>query len=428
MDALVAIKRTMARLNRAQGLPPAKASAIERACDDVLAREVGLEQFPLSLWQTGSGTQTNMNVNEVLANRASELLGGRKGDKGVHPNDDVNRGQSSNDTFASAMHVATVLQHRRRLRPGLDALVRELERKEGQFAAVIKVGRTHTQDATPVTLGQEFSGYASSLRHNRARVEAALGGVKLLPQGGTAVGTGLNSYAGFDADFCAALNAHFAARAEGPGPGFAPMPNKFEGLATNDALTAYHAALAVLASSLHKIANDIRFLASGPRSGLGELELPANEPGSSIMPGKVNPTQCEALTMVCAQAMANNQAVLFANANGHFELNVYRPMVIGNVLQSQRLLGDAAASFAAKCVAGIRANEARIREQLANSLMLVTALNPVIGYDRAAAIAKLAHRKGLSLRQAALELGALSAEEFDRAVRPEAMLGPRPGK
>ncbi len=420
------IKRTMARVNLAYGLSADKSHAIVQVCDEVLSRKTGLENFPLSVWQTGSGTQTNMNVNEVIANRASELLGGSMADKRVHPNDDVNKGQSSNDTFPTAMHIATVLKHQRLLRPSLEQLIAALTKKQDQFQNIIKIGRTHTQDATPVTLGQEFSGYVSSLQNNLIRLDQAIKFVKLLPQGGTAVGTGLNTHEGFDEEFCVELNKYFNQKAEEVR--FETMPNKFEGLATNDALTAYHGQLAVLGSSLHKIANDIRFLASGPRSGLGELLLPANEPGSSIMPGKINPTQCEALTMACVQVIANNQAVLFGNANGHFELNVYRPMVINNVLQSQCLLTDGMTSFTSKCVEGIQANEPRIQELLANSLMLVTALNPVIGYDKAGAIAKNAHKKGITLRESTLELGILSAEEFDKHVRPEKMIGPKPKK
>ena len=424
IDSITIIKRTMAIINLAYGLKPEKSHAIVQACEEVLSRKIELNNFPLSVWQTGSGTQTNMNVNEVVGNRASELLGGSKGDKKVHPNDDVNKGQSSNDTFPTAMHIATVLKHTRKLRPSLEALIASLKKKQEQFKDIIKTGRTHTQDATPVTVGQEFSGYVSSLENNLARLEESIQYVKHLPQGGTAVGTGLNTFEGFDKEFCVELNKYFDTSKDEIR--FSAMPNKFEGLATNDALTAYHGQLAVLASSLHKIANDIRFLSSGPRCGLGELILPANEPGSSIMPGKINPTQCEALTMLCVQVIANNQAVLFGNASGQFELNVYRPMVISNVLNSQRLLADGMSSFSLKCVEGIQANEARIHEMLKNNLMLVTALNPVIGYDKAGAIAKNAHKKGISLKESALDLGLLSAEEFDKYVRPENMIRPKP--
>jgi fumarate hydratase class II len=419
------IKRTMSTVNLTYGLDEKKSKAISQTCDEILNRKLSLENFPLSVWQTGSGTQTNMNVNEVIANRASELLGGKKGDKTVHPNDDVNKSQSSNDTFPTAMHIATVLKHVRSVEPALKNLIKVMIQKQNEFKDIIKIGRTHTQDATPITLGQEFSGYASSLQNNLIRLNQLIEGVKRLPQGGTAVGTGLNTFEGFDVRFCEELNNYFANEKELQ---FSTMPNKFEGLATNDALTSYHSQLAVLASSLHKISNDIRFLASGPRSGLGELLLPANEPGSSIMPGKINPTQCEALTMLCVQVMANNQAVLFGNASGHFELNVYRPMVINNVLQSQGLLADGMKSFNSKCVIGIKANEPRIKELLQNSLMLVTALNPVIGYDKAGTIAKNAHKKGITLRQSALELGILSAEDFDKYLRPEKMIGPKPNK
>lgn len=419
---MVIIKRTMAEVNLSFGLKPQISDAIIKACDEVLSRKVSLLNFPLSVWQTGSGTQTNMNVNEVLANRASEILGGERGSKLVHPNDHVNKGQSSNDTFPTAMHIAVVLKHVRHLRPNMQLLIDALKKKQLEFKDIIKIGRTHTQDATPVTLGQEFSGYVSSIENALKRSDYALEDVKLLAQGGTAVGTGLNTFQGFDKQFCEKLNSFFK---NDEHLIFKTMPNKFEALATNDALSAYHAQLAVLASSLHKIANDIRFLASGPRSGLGELILPANEPGSSIMPGKINPTQCEALTMLCVQILGNNQAVLFGNANGHFELNVYRPMVINNVLQSQSLLSDGMKSFTTKCVVGIQANKKRIQELLANSLMLVTALNPVIGYDKAGTITKNAYKKEITLRESAIELGILTGPEFDKNVKPENMIGPK---
>ena len=416
------IKRVMAEVNLSNGLPKNISSAIIQTCDEILSKKLSSENFPLSVWQTGSGTQTNMNVNEVIANRASEILGGKKGDKTVHPNDHVNKGQSSNDTFPTAMHLATVFKHEKNLKPSILRLITALAEKQKEFENIIKIGRTHTQDATPVTLGQEFSGYVSSLQNNLKRLDASLESVKFLAQGGTAVGTGLNTYVGFDKDFCDHLNKYISKSVKVT---FSTMPNKFEGLATNDALTSYHCQLAVLASSLHKIANDIRFLASGPRSGLGELLLPANEPGSSIMPGKINPTQCEALTMLCVQVMANNQAVLFGNASGHFELNVYRPMVINNILQSQILISDGVKSFTNKCVKGIQANKPRIHQLLTNSLMLVTVLNPVIGYDKAGAIAKNAHKKGITLRESALELGILSGEDFDKYLKPEEMVKPK---
>lgn len=415
------LKKTMARVNEASGLPADVSRAIQTACDEVLDGSLCASHFPLSVWQTGSGTQTNMNVNEVIANRANELLGEPRGSKRVHPNDHVNQGQSSNDSFPTAMHIAAVLTHRRKLIPSLQKFAESLENKMKQFEGIIKIGRTHTQDATPVTLSQEFSGYLAQIRQNLLRLEESVAHVLALAQGGTAVGTGLNSFEGFDQLFSETLNSSLDLSGA---QAFRPNPNKFEALATNDALTAYHGSLAVLASSLHKFANDIRFLASGPRSGLGELLLPENEPGSSIMPGKVNPTQCEALTMLCGQVLGNNQAVLFGNANGHFELNVYRPLVIQNVIQSQNLIADGLDSFRENCLDGVQANAPRIEELLQNSLMLVTALNPVIGYDNAAAIAKHAHKNGLTLKQATLELGLLSEEDFDKYVRAENMVSP----
>lgn len=414
----------MSLVNREDGLSPEIADAIERAADEVLDGKLAMEEFPLAIWQTGSGTQTNMNVNEVLANRAGELLGAERGSNKVHPNDHVNKGQSSNDTFPTAMHVAAVLTHQKLLIPSLLQFAESLQVKVDEFAHIIKIGRTHTQDATPITLGQEFSGYLTQVQNNSTRLEESIQHVAELAQGGTAVGTGLNSFEGFDSLFCQRLNEVLSQQSIM----FRPALNKFEALATNDSLTAYHGQLAVLASSLHKFANDIRFLASGPRSGLGELSLPENEPGSSIMPGKINPTQCEALTMVCSQVLGNNQAVLFGNANGHFELNVYRPMVIYNVIQSQRLLADALNSFRTNCLDGIEANVRKIDNLLQDSLMLVTALNPVIGYDNAAKIAKHAFKKETTLKAAAVELGLLSEEDFDKYVRPENMIGPSPRK
>ena len=416
--ALLIIKRGAARVNVALGVLDAKkADAIVAAADEALGGEHAGE-FPLAVWQTGSGTQTNMNVNEVLANRASEILGGPRGEgRLVHPNDDVNRGQSSNDVFPTAMNVAAAEVVARDLLPALDALRATLAGKAAAFADIVKIGRTHLQDATPLTLGQEFSGYVAQLEHAKAHVEAALPHVYELALGGTAVGTGLNTHPRFGA----LVAAEVAAYTRLP---FVTAPNKFEGMAAADALVNLHGGLKALAAALMKIANDVRWLASGPRSGLGEITIPENEPGSSIMPGKVNPTQCEALTMLCAQVFGNDVAVNLGGASGNFELNVYRPLIIHNVLQSIRLLGDGMASFELHCARGIEANRKRIGELLERSLMLVTALNPHIGYDKAAAIAKKAHREGTTLREAALALGYVTGEEFDRWVRPERMIGP----
>jgi len=418
ITSFVLVKKALAKVNLKYGLKKEISEAIIKASDDVLDHKIGLDNFPLVIWQTGSGTQTNMNVNEVLANRASELLGANLGQKQVHPNDHVNKGQSSNDTFPTAMHVATVITTRDNLVPALKRLHGELNKKAQEFASIIKIGRTHTQDATPMTLGQEFSGYARQIELAIKRVEMTLEDVRELAQGGTAVGTGLNSVEGFDQDFCDELNRLTHEE-------FKPAQNKFEALAANDALVQFSGSLNTLACALHKIANDIRFLGSGPRSGLGELLLPENEPGSSIMPGKVNPTQCEALTMVCAQVVGNHTAVTFGGSNGHFELNVYRPMIIRNVLHSIDILSGAINSFVDNCVVGIEANKTRINELLNNSLMLVTALNPYIGYDNAAKIAKHAHKNNLTLKQSALELKLLTEEEFDEYVRPEKMIGPK---
>ncbi|MDH3229054.1 MAG: class II fumarate hydratase [Alphaproteobacteria bacterium] len=391
--------------------------AVVRAADEVIGGALA-DHFPLVVWQTGSGTQTNMNANEVIANRAIELLGGTLGTKDpVHPNDHVNRGQSSNDAFPTAMHIAAVQEITGRLIPALTRLHEALDAKAGEFADIVKIGRTHTQDATPLTLGQEFSGYAAQVAYGIARVEGVLPRLYPLAQGGTAVGTGLNTKAGF-----AALFAEKAA--EITGLPFTTAPNKFEALAAHDAIVEASGALNVLAASLMKVANDIRFLASGPRSGLGELMLPENEPGSSIMPGKVNPTQAEALSQVCAQTIGNHTAVTVAGASGHFELNVFKPVMIYNLLQSLRLLADASASFADNCVAGIAANRERIAELVERSLMLVTALAPHIGYDAAAKIARKAHADGTTLKEAALALGLVTDEQFDDWVRPERMLGP----
>jgi len=417
--ALALVKRACATVNRTLGeLDVAKAEAIIAAADEVLEGRRD-EEFPLVVWQTGSGTQTNMNMNEVLANRASELLGGERG-KGrrVHPNDDVNRSQSSNDVFPTAMSVAAVEATVHRLLPALRALRTTLADKSERFAGLVKIGRTHLQDATPLTLGQEFSGYVAQLDHSIAHVEAALPHLCELAIGGTAVGTGLNAHPEFGARVAAEL-------AQRTGLPFVSAPNKFEALAAHDALVQGHGALKGVAAALTKIANDVRWMASGPRSGLGEISIPENEPGSSIMPGKVNPTQCEALTMACAQVFGNDVAVNLGGASGNFELNVYKPLLIHNFLQSVRLLGDAVASFDANCAKGIEPNHARMAALVEQSLMLVTALAPHIGYDRAAEIAKKAHREGTTLRDAARALGYVSAADFDRWVRASDMVGPR---
>jgi fumarate hydratase class II len=416
VHALALVKRSAARVNASLGLLDAKkAEAIARAADEVLAGRHD-EEFPLVVWQTGSGTQSNMNANEVLANRASELLGGERGPQRLlHPNDDVNLGQSSNDVFPTAMHIAAARALAMDVIPALDRLSAALEAKRQEFAAIVKIGRTHLQDATPLTLGQEFSGYVAQLEQSRQAIEAALPGLYRLAIGGTAVGTGLNTHP----EFGARMAAEIARMAGLP---FEGAPNKFAALAGHEALVFAHGALRTLAAALFKIANDIRLLASGPRSGIGELSLPENEPGSSIMPGKVNPTQAEALTMLCAQVFGNDVALGIGGASGHFELNVYKPLVIHNFLQSARLLADGMASFEEHCVRGIAPNAARIAEQLERSLMLVTALAPHIGYDRAAEIAKKAHREGSTLRAAAAALGYVTAEDFDRWVRPGDMV------
>jgi fumarate hydratase class II len=417
--SIALVKKAAAGVNAELALlERAKADAIRAAADEVLAGRHDAE-FPLSVWQTGSGTQSNMNVNEVLANRASELLGGERGAKRrVHPNDDVNLGQSSNDVFPTAMHIAAARALRDDLVPAVEALHSTLEGKRRAFDAVVKIGRTHLQDATPLTLGQEFSGYVAQLGAALAALRAALPPLYELAIGGTAVGTGLNTHRSFAAAVCRQI----AAETRLP---FVEAPNKFAALAGHEALAFAHGALKTLAASLTKIANDVRLAASGPRSGLGELRIPENEPGSSIMPGKVNPTQAEALTMLCAQVMGNDVALNIGAAAGHFELNVYKPMIIHAFLQSVRLLADGCQSFDEHCARGIEANAARIRELLERSLMLVTALTPHIGYDKAAEIAKKAHREGLTLREAALGLGYVSAQDFDRWVRPESMLRPR---
>ncbi len=413
------VKRAAALSNGELGaLEPHLAEAIAEAAGEVVEGRRDAE-FPLSVWQTGSGTQSNMNANEVIANLAIERLGGTVGSKDpVHPNDHVNRSQSSNDVFPTAMHVATAEEIVRRLIPALEHLHAALAAKAEAFDAIIKIGRTHLQDATPLTLGQEFSGYAAQLSLGVRRVREGLEHLWPLAQGGTAVGTGLNAPVGFAETF-----ARHAA--DITGLPFVTAPNKFEALAAHDGVVYAHAAVATVAGSLFKIANDIRLMGSGPRSGLGEISLPANEPGSSIMPGKVNPTQAEALTMVCAKVHGNHAAIGFAGSQGHFELNVFKPMMAHTILQSIRLVSDAAVSFADRCVTGIEANEGRIAELVDRSLMLVTALAPIIGYDNATAVAKKAHAEGTTLREAALALGVVSAEAFDRVVRPELMIAPR---
>jgi fumarate hydratase, class II len=415
--ALALVKKACALVNAELGLlEPGTASAIVGAADEILDGKHDRE-FPLSVWQTGSGTQTNMNLNEVIANRASELLGGERGGKRrVHPNDHVNMSQSSNDTFPTAMSLAAFDALSRRVLPAVRTLALTLGERAAENASVIKIGRTHLMDATPLTLGQEISGWVRQLEQAADHVESSLGRVAELAIGATAVGTGLNAPAGFGA----LVSARLATLSGLP---FVSAPNKFESLAAHDALVFAHGALKTLAAALTKIANDVRWLASGPRSGLSELQIPENEPGSSIMPGKVNPTQCEALTMASAQVFGNDVAINVAGASGNFELNVYKPLIIHAFLQSTRLLADGADSFREHCAAGIRPNLVRMRENLERSLMLVTALAPHIGYDAAARIAKQAHAQNTTLREAALALGAVSAEDFDRWVRPEAMLG-----
>jgi fumarate hydratase class II len=418
VHALALVKLAAAETNRALRLiDKRRADAIARAAREVIGGKFD-DQFPLVVWQTGSGTQTNMNLNEVIANRANQLLGGRLGAKSpVHPNDHVNMSQSSNDSFPTAMHVAAVQGVVAELIPALAMLHRELVRKQRAFARIVKIGRTHTQDATPLTLGQEFSGYATQVAHGIARLRAVLRDLYPLAQGGTAVGTGLNA----SPRFARAFAKRLARITRLP---FTSAPNKFEALAANDAYVFAHGAINSVATGLFKIANDIRLLGSGPRSGLGELILPENEPGSSIMPGKVNPTQCEAMTMVCCQVFGNHAAMTVAASQGHFELNVYKPVLAHCMLQSIRLLSDAARSFTEHCVVGIRADEKRIHELMQRSLMLVTALTPKIGYDNAAKIAKTAHTRGTTLREEAVRLGFVSAAEFDRLVRPVKMTRP----
>ncbi|XP_069625537.1 fumarate hydratase, mitochondrial isoform X4 [Ranitomeya imitator] len=412
------LKKAAAEVNKDYGLDPKIAEYIIKAADEVSAGKLD-DHFPLAVWQTGSGTQTNMNINEVISNRAIEMMGGKLGSKNpVHPNDHVNKSQSSNDTFPTAMHIAAAKEVNEILLPGLKRLHDALERKSKEFVNIIKIGRTHTQDAVPLTLGQEFSAYVQQIKYGIARIEAALPRVYELAAGGTAVGTGLNTRIGFAEKVASKVS-------ELTGLPFITAPNKFEALAAHDALVELSGALNTVACSLMKIANDIRFLGSGPRSGLGELILPENEPGSSIMPGKVNPTQCEAVTMVAAQVMGNHVAVTIGASNGHFELNVFKPLIIKNILNSVRLLGDASVSFTDNCIVGIQANTDRINKLMNESLMLVTALNPHIGYDKAAKIAKTAHKEGGTLKETAVKLGILTAEQFDQLVRPEDMLGPK---
>ena len=420
ITALAIVKRAAAETNlELKSLDARRAKAIMQAAQEIIDGKLD-DHFPLSVYQTGSGTQSNMNVNEVIANRASEMLGERLGTKSpVHPNDHVNMSQSSNDSFPTAMHIAAVQEISQRLVPALTHLHEALKAKTKEFHAIVKIGRTHTQDATPLTLGQEFSGYAAQVGSGIVRIKLGVKELYPLAQGGTAVGTGLNAKRAF-----ARLFAKKVARFTGLP--FTSAANKFEALASHGALVFAHGALNALAADLFKIANDIRFLGSGPRSGLGELILPENEPGSSIMPGKVNPTQCEALTMVCCRVFGNDTTVAVAASQGHFELNVFKPVIIDAVLQSIRLLADAANSFTDHCVAGIRANEPRIRELMENSLMLVTALAPRIGYDKAAQIAKTAHANGTTLREEAIRLGFVTGQEFDRWVRPARMTRPDP--
>lgn len=417
--ALGILKKAAALTNKELGtLSAEKADLIVKAADEVIEGKLD-EHFPLVVWQTGSGTQTNMNANEVIANRAIELAGGELGSKKpIHPNDDVNKAQSSNDTFPTAMHIAAVEQIHHRLIPMVTKLRDALQKKSEEFKDIIKIGRTHLMDAVPLTLGQEFSGYVQMLTNGLERIDAALPRLYELALGGTAVGTGLNTHPKF-----AELSAKKIA--EITGLPFVTARNKFEALATHDALVEFHGVLKTLAASLMKIANDIRWLGSGPRCGLGELHLPENEPGSSIMPGKVNPTQSEAMTMVCAQVFGNDVAVNIGGASGNFELNVFKPVIIFNVLNSIRLLSDACESFTDHCVVGIEANVENIKKHVENSLMLVTALNPVIGYDNAAKVAKKAHAENKTLKQAAVELGLLTPEKFDEIVRPEKMIGPK---
>ncbi|KAK2880162.1 hypothetical protein FQN49_000509 [Arthroderma sp. PD_2] len=419
--ALGILKGAAATVNMKYGLDPTVGKAIQQAAAEVADLKL-VDHFPLVVWQTGSGTQSNMNANEVISNRAIEILGGTMGSKKpVHPNDHVNMSASSNDTFPTVMHIAAVLELEDSLLPTLTSLKDALQKKVDEFNDIIKIGRTHLQDATPLTLGQEFSGYVSQLERNITRVENSLPDLRLLAQGGTAVGTGLNTFKGFDEAIAEEVSKM-------TGKQFKTSPNKFEVLAAHDAVVEASGALNTLACSLFKIAQDIRFLGSGPRCGLGELQLPENEPGSSIMPGKVNPTQCESLTMICAQVMGNHVATTVSGMNGNFELNVFKPVMIRNLLHSVRILSDGMKSFEKNLVVGLEADRKRIDSLLHESLMLVTCLNPVIGYDMASKVAKNAHKKGLTLKQSAMELKALSEEDFDKHVRPELMVSPKERK
>jgi fumarate hydratase class II len=415
------LKGAAATVNMKFGLDPKLGKAIQQAAEEVASLKL-VDHFPLVVWQTGSGTQSNMNANEVISNRAIEILGGQMGSKKpVHPNDHVNMSASSNDTFPTVMHIAAVLELEEELLPALKSLRDALDRKSQQFEKIIKIGRTHLQDATPLTLGQEFSGYVTQLDFGIERVKSALPRLRMLAQGGTAVGTGLNTFKGFDEAIAAEVSKM-------TGHEFITAPNKFEALAAHDAIVEASGQLSTLAVSLFKIAQDIRFLGSGPRCGLGELKLPENEPGSSIMPGKVNPTQCESMTMLCTQVFGNHAAVTFAGSQGNFELNVFKPVMIRNLLHSARLLTDGMKSFEKNLVEGMDADEKRIGALLHESLMLVTCLNPVIGYDMASKVAKNAHKKGTTLKESAMELKALSEEDFDRYVRPELMIAPKEKK
>jgi len=419
IKAFGVVKRAVARVNAANGmLKDDVAKAIIEAATEVADGKL-TDHFPLVVWQTGSGTQSNMNANEVISNRAIEIMGGVKGSKSVHPNDHVNMGASSNDTFPTVMHVAAASELNGHLIPALQTLLDSLRGKQKEFSSLIKIGRTHTQDATPLTLGQEFSAYATQVEYSIDRIKAVLPRLYQLAQGGTAVGTGLNSFEGFDKEVADQLAKDTALP-------FVTAPNKFEALAAHDAVVEASGALNTIAASLMKVANDIRFLGSGPRCGLGELALPENEPGSSIMPGKVNPTQCEALTMVCCQVIGNHTAITIGGSQGHFELNVFKPMMINALLHSVQILGDAAYSFAKNCVDGIQANHERINHLLHSSLMLVTCLNRKIGYDNASKVAKKAHKEGTTLRESALALELLTGDEFDELVRPEKMISPSP--
>jgi len=419
IKAFGVLKKAAAEVNMEFGLDPKVAEAISKAADEVIDGSLYDDHFPLVIWQTGSGTQSNMNTNEVIANRAIEIMGGELGSKTpVHPNDHVNKSQSSNDTYPTAMHIAVAVELHNTLVPGMKKLHDALDAKAKEYADIIKIGRTHTQDATPLTLGQEFSAYVTQMKFGIERVEATLPRLYMLAAGGTAVGTGLNTRIGFAEEVASKVS-------DITGLPFVTAPNKFEALAAHDAMVEVSGALNVIACSIMKIANDLRFLASGPRCGLGELSLPENEPGSSIMPGKVNPTQCEAITMVAAQVMGNHVAVTVGGSNGHFELNVFKPMMVANVLRSIRLLGDSCVAFTDNCVDGIEANRERIDTLLHESLMLVTALNPHIGYDAAAKIAKTAHKNGTTLKEEAIKLGYLNEEQFKEWVRPEDMLGPK---